>query len=155
MFVLSRIPLPTRSLGFFNLPNISSCTIALGFIQFPREVATRKCFWGVKCDRCVRLTISPPSVSRLSRRYWILNISQSYVCPRPATAIAVLYHMYMMFVSHRKHAYVSSRPVIGIAFYMQMMFVPHRKHIYVSPRPVTATALFRNKGKERNKSEKL
>jgi hypothetical protein len=34
--------------------------------------------WGVKSGRCVGLTTSPPSVSRSSKQYGILNISQLY-----------------------------------------------------------------------------
>jgi hypothetical protein len=67
----------------------------------------------------------------------------SYVPPRPVTGIAALFHMYMMFVSHRKHTYVPPRPVTQIAlhFYMYRIFVTHGKHAYEPPRPVTGIAL--------------
>jgi hypothetical protein len=44
-------------------------------------------------SRRVRLTTLPPSVSRLSRQCWILNISQTCRSPRPVkgTHFAVLY----------------------------------------------------------------
>jgi hypothetical protein len=41
-----------------------------------------KCFWGVERGRCVNLTNSAPSVSRLSRWCGILNISQAYSPPQ-------------------------------------------------------------------------
>jgi hypothetical protein len=48
----------------------------------------KKCFCAVKRDRCLGLTTSPPSVSRLSRNCATLNISQTY--RPPAMAIVLL-----------------------------------------------------------------
>jgi hypothetical protein len=41
--------------------------------------------------QCVRMITLPPSVSRLSRQYMILNILQPYRPPRPVTGVAFLY----------------------------------------------------------------
>jgi hypothetical protein len=51
----------------------------------------RKCFWGVASGRRVRLWSSPLSVSRLSRQYGILNISQPCKPRQHVTGIALLF----------------------------------------------------------------
>jgi hypothetical protein len=62
----SRVRIPVSNFFFFNLLNPSSRTMALGFIQRLREMGTRNLpCGGIKRDRRVRLTTSPPSLRRL------------------------------------------------------------------------------------------
>jgi hypothetical protein len=53
----------------------------------------QKMFLGSQCGRCLRLIISPPSVSGLSRQCAILNISQPYRPPWPVTRTALFLYV--------------------------------------------------------------
>jgi hypothetical protein len=55
---------------FFNLPNPSSRTMALGSTQPLTKMSTRNLPGGVKGGRRVGLTTLPPSVSRMSENVW-------------------------------------------------------------------------------------
>jgi hypothetical protein len=68
--------------NFFNLPNPSSGTMALGSTQPLTEMSIRK-FPGGKGGRCIGLTILPPSVSQMSRKCGSVNLSHLYGPPRP------------------------------------------------------------------------
>jgi hypothetical protein len=110
----SRVRMPMRWIILINLLNLPSpirSLVLLSLYQKQKNNVSGE----ERRGRCMRLTTSPPSVSRMSRQCGILSISQPYRLPRSVTWIALLSYTYMIFVPHKKHSYGPPHSVMGRA----------------------------------------
>jgi hypothetical protein len=82
--------IPIEIIRIFCLPKPLSYNLALGLTRPLTEMSNSNLpHGGVKCNWRVRLTALPPSLSQLSIKCWILDISQTYGSPWPATGITI------------------------------------------------------------------
>jgi hypothetical protein len=75
-----------RKLFSYRLINLFFYYLFLCAIAFYKwATQAEKYLSGIEDSRCIRLTTQPPSVNRLSIKYWTLNISQHNSPPQPIT----------------------------------------------------------------------
>jgi hypothetical protein len=87
----SQVRFPVKSLDLFSVYLIHPAALyPWDLLSLLTETSAKKIFLVVKRDLSVRLATSPPFVSLLSRKCEIIDVSQPYRPPRPATGIAFL-----------------------------------------------------------------
>jgi hypothetical protein len=109
--------IPDEVIGFFNWPNPSSRTMALGLSQPLTEMSIRNLPDGKERSGVVRLRTLLPSVSRLSSRCGSLDVSHSNGSLRPVTGIA------LPFLLHCQHYQeTESRPTKNLKKKSECLF---------------------------------
>jgi hypothetical protein len=91
---------PNEFIGFFNLPHPSGRTYGPEVDSVSNRNEYQEFSWEVKGDRRVRLIISPPSVSRLSRNCGSLDLSQTYGPSRSVTGMALVFTINILIINN-------------------------------------------------------
>jgi hypothetical protein len=84
------VRIPMKSFDFFQFTSTFQSRYGHRVDGSSNRTDYQECSWGVKHGHCVRLTTSLPYLSHSSRKYWILNVSQSCRPLQPVTGIALL-----------------------------------------------------------------
>lgn len=87
--------IPIEAFVFFDWPNLSSHTMALGLTLPLTEMSSRN-FLGIRYGQYWSLSVSPGCVNRMSRKCGGLGVLQPYGIPWPVTRIVLHVFIFSM-----------------------------------------------------------